>query len=184
MAPATGCGSEKGQQAQGASSDMPLEQDVVQEHLNQSPESPSSYLNLDQGNAPNVSVDYLETQASDVTKRRKGRGRNKMPVGWYVITRLSNAGVPTEPIQAATKFKTACGVVIRDHIPIVFRVWSGHAEDPAHLVPDDLKQSCWEKITERFQLPEGSEEVAKTSALTNMAQLFRKFKSVLNKDYV
>ena len=52
------------------------------------------------------------------------------------------------------------------------------------MVPNDLKQSCWEKITERFQLPEGSKEVTKTSALTNMAQLFRKFKSILNKDYV
>ena len=179
MAPATGRGSENGQQAQGASSDMPLEQDVVRGHSNQSPGSPSSYLNLDQGDAPNVSVDHSETQASDEPKRR-----NKMPVGRYVITRLLDAGVPIEPIQAANKFKTACDIVVRDHIPIIFRVWSGHAEDPTHLVPDNLKQSCWEKITERFQLPEGSEEVAKTSALTNMAQLFRKFKSILNKDYV
>jgi len=139
---------------------------------------------LDKGDAPNVSVDHPETQASDEPKHRKGRGRNKMPVGRYVITRLSDAGVPIEPIQAANKFKTVCGVVVRDHIPIIFRVWSGHAEDPAHLVPDYLKQSCWEKITERFQLPEGSEEVVKTSALSNMVQLFRKFKSGLNKDYV
>src|SRR6266540_6282540 len=184
MAPTTGRGSEKGQQAQGASSYMPLEQDVAQGHSNQSPGRTSSYLNLDQGDAPNVSMDHPETQASDEPKPRKGQGRNKMPVGRYVITRLSDAGVPIEPIQAVNKFKTACGVVIRDHIPIVFRVWSSHAEDPAHLIPDDLKQSCWEKITERFQLPEGSEEVAKASALTNMAQLFRKFKSILNKDYV
>src|SRR5205809_608691 len=136
MAPTTGRGSKNGQQAQGASSDMPLEQDVVQEHSNQSPGSPSSYLNLDQGDTPNVSVDHPETQASDTPKRRKGQGRNKMHVGCYVITRLSDARVPIEPIQAANKFKMACGVVVRDHIPIVFRVWSGHAEDPAHLVPD------------------------------------------------
>ena len=45
-------------------------------------------------------------------------------------------------------------------------------------------ESYWEKITERFQLPEGSEEVAKKSVLSNMALLFRKFKSRLNKDYV
>ena len=134
MAPATGCGSNNGQQAQGASSDMPLEQDVVQGHSNQLPRSPSSYLNLDQGDAPNVSVDHPETQASDEPKCRKGLGRNKMPVGRYVITRLSDAGVPIEPIQAANKFKMACGVVVRDHIPIIFRVWSGHVEDPAHLV--------------------------------------------------
>ena len=61
MAPATGRGSKKGQQAQGASSDMPLEQDVVQGHSNHSPGSLSSYLNLDQGDAPNVSVHHLET---------------------------------------------------------------------------------------------------------------------------
>ena len=72
MAPATGRGSENGQQAQGASSDMPLEQDVVQEHSNQSLGSPSSYLNLDQGDAPNVSVDHPETRASDEPKPRKG----------------------------------------------------------------------------------------------------------------
>src|SRR5436190_18902711 len=76
MAPATGRGSEKGQQAQGASLDMPLEQDVVQGHSNQSPESPSSYLNLDQGDARNISVHHPETQASDEPKPRKGQGHN------------------------------------------------------------------------------------------------------------
>ena len=154
---------------------MPLEKEIVEGHSNPLFGSPFAYLNLDQGNAPNVSVKHPETQASDEPKPRKGRGRNKMSVGRYVIMRLSDAGVPIEPIQAANKFKTACGVVVRDHIPIIFRVWSGHAEDPVHLVRNDLKQSCWEKITERFQLLKGSEEVVKQSAFCNMATSFRKF---------
>jgi hypothetical protein len=41
----------------------------------------------------------------------------------YRIEKVDKVGKPIEPDNVAKKFVKACGVVVRDHIPITTREW-------------------------------------------------------------
>ena len=66
-----------------------------------------------------------------------------------MVLEVTEVGHPLVPAKASGPFKIACGVVARDVVPITYRAWTGHRGDP-DVVPDDLKESCWQKVLEVF----------------------------------
>ena len=68
-----------------------------------------------------------------------------MPVGRMTITAVSTAGVPLLPEKAAAAFRTTCGILGRERVPITTQKWKDlTAVEKAQL---------WTEITTSFDIP-------------------------------
>ena len=106
-----------------------------------------------------------------------------MPQGRLVVSEVTQVGEPSMPPKYCGQFKTACGVVARDNVPITYRTWTGPQGDVT-VVPDSLKATLWTKILDVFQFPPGTEELVRKRALTIMGTCWKNWKTLLNKEYV
>ena len=62
-----------------------------------------------------------ETMASAAGRGMSKRGRNKMPKGRSLITKLDELGEPIAPIKVMGPYKSAIGVVVKQNVPIMYR---------------------------------------------------------------
>ena len=51
---------------------------------------------------------------------------------------VSPAGEPTALEWVLGPYKSICGIVVKDHVSINYRLWTGKRGDP-HVVPDLIK---------------------------------------------
>ena len=122
----------------------------------------------------------------------------------YRIAAVSTRGEPIAPPEVRAKFVKACGVIVRDHIPITVREWLKPKEEGISYVGKKAKETLWEKLMVHFTLPtlepdsdeeEPTEEEmnrrqkdleakVKEWALHKMADLFRGWKKRLNVEFV
>ena len=110
-----------------------------------------------------------ETTASVAGRGTSKRGRNKMPKGRSLITKLDELGEPIAPIKVMGPYKSAIGVVVKQNVPITYRYCN--AKDKIWVVPDSVKEICWGKLKEKFIFPENSEALARRRALFLMGLL-------------
>ena len=118
-------------------------------------------------------------------ERHHVRGPLKIPTGRFVIIEVSPAGEPTAPKRVLRPYKSVCGIVVKDHVPITYRLWTGERGDP-HMVPDSIKNDIlWPKILEKFYFPEETDmKVVKHKTLMIMGLSFKNWKGTLNRMYV
>ena len=147
--------------------------------------SPSTWLNLEGDGADERFHNMSEGPSTSEPGRRRGRGRghNKMPQGRFVVTEVTEVGEPAEPSSFVRTFRTACGCLARDYVPITIKAWSGKRGDLT-VVPNSLKDALWAKMLETFQFPAGSEELVRKRALFTMCHAWKNFKTMLNKNFV
>jgi hypothetical protein len=64
-------------------------------------------------------------ESSVSQKRKRGpRGPNQLKAGAVMyITKLNAEGFPEEPVDVVTKFRNACGAIVRDIVPITLQKW-------------------------------------------------------------
>ena len=122
----------------------------------------------------------------------------------YRIERVSPGGEPVSPPDVRKKFVKACGVVVRDHIPITFREWLKPKAEGVSYVGTAAKENLWRKLMIHFTLPapevdpdeeepneeemkrrkEALEKKVKAWALKKMGDLFRAWKKRLNQEFI
>jgi hypothetical protein len=108
-------------------------------------------------------------------KRKWGEGCNKMSSRTTYVTSLDLNGLPTKPSEARKSFKRACK--FRDNVSITIQDW--------RLVPETTKEELWRNITEKIKYPDGvDDEFVKSATFISMEQLFRRWKSDMNRKYV
>ena len=71
----------------------------------------------------------------------------------YRIERVTIAGEPIAPPEVRGKFVKACGVVVRDHIPITVREWLKPKAEGVSYVGTAAKEHLWTKLMVNFTLP-------------------------------
>ena len=71
----------------------------------------------------------------------------------YRIAAISPAGQPISPPDVKNKFVKACGVVVRDHIPITVRDWNKTKEGGDSYVGTAARELLWRKLMVNFSLP-------------------------------
>jgi Tfp pilus assembly pilus retraction ATPase PilT len=89
------------------------------------------------------------------------------------------------PANAARKYIRECGRLVRDHIPISFRLWkSNNANEQSVAVPQRDKEQLWCELKNNFIFPLESEELVNDWTFRKMATQFQTFKRNLVKDYI
>ena len=60
--------------------------------------------------------------------------------GRYIITEVAPDGEPIAPVAAAKKYIRQSGCIVRDHIPIGFRLWkANNPSEQMDAAPDREK---------------------------------------------
>jgi len=116
--------------------------------------------------------------------KRTKRGPTKKLEGRYIITKVGHDGEPIAPHNAAQKFVTQSGRLVRDHIPISFRNWKPTSTNEGSVVPQREKEMIWHELKQQFTLLEGFEELVKKWTLKKMAEQFQTFKKKLTNMYI
>ena len=118
-------------------------------------------------------------------ERHRVRGPLEMPTGLFVIREVSLAGEPTAPDRVLGPYKSICGIAVKDHMPISYRLWTGEQDNP-HVVPDSIKNDIlWPKILEKFDFPEGTYmKVVEHKMLMIVRLSFKNWKGIPNRTYV
>ena len=65
---------------------------------------------------------FLKPSGSSSQAKKTKRGPTKKLEGRFIITEVAPDGEPTIPEAAAKKYIRQCGSLVRDHIPISFRL--------------------------------------------------------------
>ncbi|KAG2558349.1 hypothetical protein PVAP13_8NG123800, partial [Panicum virgatum] len=72
-----------------------------------------------------VSAPPPSVSAPSREKKPRGKnGRNKMPEGQFIVETMNAKGEITSPKETIKKFRTACGYLVREHVPITFKEWN------------------------------------------------------------
>ena len=99
--------------------------------------------------------------SSHQTKKTK-RGLTKKLEGRFFITEVALASEPIAPKATAKKYVRQCGCLVRDHIPIIFRLWiANNPSEQRDAVPEREKEWLWRELKKNFTVPAESEEAAK-----------------------
>ena len=109
-------------------------------------------------------------------RKRDGRGISKLPAGRLTITEVSDVGVPLSPPAIAARFRTVCGILAREKVPITTPKWKSLTKDQRRVL--------WEDLSSRFTIPETHMRRVQRHALLSMCHAWRTFKSVLVTQYV
>ena len=113
---------------------------------------------------------------SKVVRTRAGRGMSKMPADRMTITRVGDGGVPASPKKAVARFRTVCGILGRERVPITTLSWD--------TVSNSRRDQLWTEITDLFIIPEADTARVKRHALLAIGKAWRTFKSTLVTEYV
>ena len=74
------------------------------------------------------------------TKKTK-RGPTKNLEGHFIIMEVGPDGEPITPEAAAKKFIRQSGCIVKDHIPIIFRLWkTSNPTEERDVVPEREKK--------------------------------------------
>jgi len=94
-----------------------------------------------------------------------------------VIIEVSPAGEIREPKHLRGRFHNAIGALVRDQLNPTIISWK--------KVLEETKRDLWEKfLMVNFWFLEGSHQLVKRQALKIMGELFRRWRSDLNKNYI
>src|SRR6185312_2380076 len=110
------------------------------------------------------------------------RGPTKKLEGRFIITEVAPDGEPIAPAEAAKKYIRQCGCLVRDHIPISFRLWKAYnPSEQRDAVPEREKKWLWQELKKSFTVPA---ESAKRWTLSKMAEQLQTFKKNLTRSYI
>jgi hypothetical protein len=118
-----------------------------------------------------------------------------------MIEEVAKDGQPIAPEDVKKKFVKACGVVVRDCIPITVREWHRPRAAGVRYVSVNGKEMLWKKLMVHFTLPapevdpeaeesneeelkEALEKKVKEWTLSKMAELFKIWKKRLYTDFI
>ena len=119
------------------------------------------------------------------SRKRRSEARQKKMEGRFIIMEVGPDGEPIAPEATALKFIRQSGCIVRDHVPISFRLWkASNPSEERDAVPEREKEWCWRELKKNFTVPAESEESAKRWTLTKMAEQFQTFKKNLTKNYI
>ena len=91
--------------------------------------------------------------------------------GRYIIPKVAPDGEPIAPEVAVKKYIRQCGCLVRDHIPISFRLWkANNPSEQRDAVPEREKEWLWWELKKHFTVLAESEESVKHWTLTKMAE--------------
>ena len=77
--------------------------------------------------------------SSQQTKKMK-RGPTKKLEGRFIITEVALDGEPIAPEAATKKYIRQCDCLVRDHIPISFRLWkANNPSEQRDAVPEEKR---------------------------------------------
>ena len=71
----------------------------------------------------------------------------------YRIEKIAADGAPELPAAVYQKYVKQCGVLVRDHIPIIVREWIKPKEGGVLYVGEKAKEKLFEKMMDNFTLP-------------------------------
>ena len=113
---------------------------------------------------------------SKVVRKRDGRGISKLPAGRMTITEVSDVGVPLSPKKAAARFRTICGILARERVPITTPTWKS--------LTKERRGELWKELSSSFDIPQADQARVERQALLAMDHAWRTFKSTLVTKYV
>ena len=74
-------------------------------------------------------------------QKKTKQGPTKKLEGWYIIAEVGPDGEPIAPEAAAKKFVRQSGCIVRDHIPISFRLWkASNRSEERDAIPEREKR--------------------------------------------
>ena len=97
----------------------------------------------------------------------------------YVIDVVADTGEPLQPVEAATKFTTFCGCIVRDNVPISIQRWKPDRAHDQHALPSAQKEMLWNEIHSHFTIPPEKVAAVKEYAMKKMAVQFQSYKKKL-----
>ncbi|RLM97919.1 hypothetical protein C2845_PM06G27780 [Panicum miliaceum] len=78
---------------------------------------------------PEWQYHHCMVKPSGLEKRKRGKqGPIRKLEGRYIITEVAHDGEPMTHANAAGKYIRECGHLVRDHIPISFRLWKSNMQ--------------------------------------------------------
>ena len=92
------------------------------------------------------------------------------------ITEVNDLGVPLSPPRSAARFRTICGILARERVPITTPKWKS--------LTDDQRGVLWTDLKDKFTIPEAHMVRVRRHAFLLMDRAWRTFKSVLVTHYV
>ena len=103
----------------------------------------------------------------------------------FIITEVGPDGEPIAPEAATKKFIRQSGCIVREHIPICFRLWkASNPSEERDAVLEREKEWCWRELEKNFTVPAESEGICKRWTLSKMAEQLQSFKKILTKKYI
>ena len=138
----------------------------------------------------------VEAASGKSTKKTKRGPTKAMAAGEHLtIDAVSHTGQPTAPKKSADAFRSQCGVVVRNDIPISIQEWNkpAKAEDRLGItyLDERSKDKLFDTLMSYFSLPDLDDEEQKKEllkmvkhwALMKMAELFHGYKKRLWREY-
>ena len=78
------------------------------------------------------------------SRKKTKRGPTKKLEGRFIITEVGPDGEPITSEATAKKFIRQSRCIVRDHIPISFRLWkASNPSEERDAVPEREKEWCW-----------------------------------------
>ncbi|WVZ97555.1 hypothetical protein U9M48_043081, partial [Paspalum notatum var. saurae] len=160
-----------------------------------------SYLNIENAEAESDGEDNAhpsnEKTLDNIQKNKRPRGPTKKEnfEERYTITHVGDDGQPLQLVKAATKFVNYCSIIVRENMPISIPAWKkadrkqaqseevvqsegDHEESVVpQSVPKAQKELLWRELSNKFTLPEGTEQIVKQWTLKKMAILLQTFET-------
>ena len=94
-----------------------------------------------------------------VAAEKTKRGPTKKLEGRFIITEVGPDGEPIAPEATAKKFIRQSECIVRDHIPISFRLWKAtNPSEERDVVPEREKEWCWRELKKNFTVPAESKD--------------------------
>lgn len=92
------------------------------------------------------------------------------------VTEVNANGIPVSPPKAAARFRTLCGILGRERVPITTLSWD--------TVSDVRRSQLWDEVLKSFTFPAADLARVERQALLSIGKAWRTFKSVLVTRYV
>jgi len=110
----------------------------------------------------NIYEFFLKPSGSSSQAKKTKRGPTKKLEGRFIITEVAPDGEPIAPEAAEKKYIRQCGCLVRDHIPISFRLWkTNNPSEQKDAVPEREMEWLWRELKKNFTVLAESEEAAK-----------------------
>jgi hypothetical protein len=116
------------------------------------------------------------TGSGNARPRRRTRGRNQKPSGRYTITEIAPCGTPILPRLTAGKWRTACGSVTRQRVPLTVDDW--------RAVPESTRTVLLDEILAGFIFEEEHRPQLRRAAIKACNKAWKEFKYILRRDFI